>query len=585
MQFAILGPFTVLDDGEAVTIGRGTERALLALLALNTNQPLPADRIIDALWGDSAPPSARDMVRLYVSRARGRIGDHLINEDGGYILRVGDDAVDLDLFERRRRIGANALAAGDPETAALELEQALELWRGTALGEFADLPFAREEIPRLEELRLGVAEDYYQARLDLGAAAELIPSLERLVDDHPFRERARAQLMLALYRAGRQTDALARYRDGRRVLAEEIGIEPGPELRELERAILVHDPGLAAAPLHGLAAAPPAQPSSDPASPSTSRRRLARLAVVAIGLAVAAAGIAVGLLATQGSATGLRSLPPNSVGLVDTSSGKLEAAVRLPGVPVGLAASANRLWVALGEPHEIVEVDPGQRKVLETIPLRAVPRRIAPAPDGVWVAESYYGTIAHVNAITHAVGKSIRLFRPTRISFAAGQEFWAASNGGDNAARLDPKTAHVLERFAPLDAPIAATNGFDAVWFASATHAEVERLSHRRVTRVPIGSPPVDITAGSSTIWAVSPADDKLWGINPKNQAVVHVVDVGPDPESVVAGGGSIWVGSRQAASVTRVDPRTSQVVSTLELQRPVTALNFYAGQLWVAGA
>jgi streptogramin lyase len=307
--------------------------------------------------------------------------------------------------------------------------------------------------------------------------------------------------------------------------------------------------------------------------------------VLAAAVTLAVLGVAVGLLTTRGSRAGLKSLPPNSLGLIDAASGRLEAAVALPGVPVALAGSANRIWVALGEPHEIVEVDPGKRKVLETFPVRAVPRRIAPAPDGIWTAESYDGTIAHVDAATQTLGKSVRLFRPTRISFTPEGELWAASNSGNNAARLDANTAQVLERFAPLDAPIAVTNGFDAVWFASATRAEVERLRHSHVTRIPIGAPPVDVTAGATAIWAISPGDDKLWGIDPRSRAVVHIVDVGPDPESVVAGGGSIWVGSRQAEAVTRVDPQTSRVVSTLELQRPVTALSFYAGQLWVAGA
>jgi DNA-binding SARP family transcriptional activator/streptogramin lyase len=578
LRFAILGPFVVLDHEQPVAVGRGAERALLALLALHANEPLSADRIVTALWGDDPPASAREMVRLYVSRARSRIGDRLATEGGGYVLRVvDDDAVDLRQFEQFRRAGNEALSLGDAEVALAELERAVALWRGDPLAELADVPFAHAEIPRLEELRLAATEEYNDASFACGRGAELVPTLERLVDKHPYRERLRGQLMLALYRAGRQTEALDRYREGRRLLAEEIGVEPGPELRELERAILQHDPVLV--PSRAEAAVEEPAPSQAPR-----RRRHHRwLLAAAAAVAFAAIGGIGGLLVTRASGRHLTVLPTNSLGLVDTDSGTLEAAVKLPGVPVDLAGSAQRLWVALGEPHQIAEVDPGTRRLRQTVDLSTVPRRIAPAPGGIWIGESYDGTIVTLDASTHQVGKPIRLFPPTRISFAAGVSFWAASSETNAAARLDPRTGKVLERHRSLDAPIAAADGRGAVWFASATHAEVQRLRAGRVTTIPIGAPPIDIATGGDSVWAVTPSNGKLWRVNPHDQAVVQIIDVGPDPDSVAFAKGSVWVGSRQAKTLTRVDARTNLVVSTLQLGRPVTALTFYKDQLWVS--
>src|SRR5262249_53514551 len=186
-----------------------------------------------------------------------------------------------------------------------------ELWRGPALAEFADYPFAREETPRLDELRLEATEDYHDARLALGGGADSILALERLVDAHPYRERLPGQPMLALYRAGRQAEALERYREGRRLLVDEVGVEPGPQLRELERAILQHHPALGAL---SRPQAPTEQPGQTP--PTRGRRHFA--AAVVVLLVLPAAAIAAAALATRGGGKGLGSPPPPSLSLLAT---------------------------------------------------------------------------------------------------------------------------------------------------------------------------------------------------------------------------------------------------------------------------
>ncbi len=244
MKFRILGPLEVLADGAPLYVVAGKQRALLADLLLNPNRAIPVTKLVDDLWGDRAPESAVKAVQVNISRLRkvlpaGRLRTH----GPGYVLEVGDDELDLAEFTRLGEAGRQALAGGNPETAADLLSQALSLWRGPALAEI-DEPFAEIEAPRLEELRLGCLEDRFDAELELGRHAEIVGELDAEVGRHPHRERLRAQQMLALYRSGRHAEGLESYRSFRRMLADELGIDPPQRLRSLERRILTQDPEL-----------------------------------------------------------------------------------------------------------------------------------------------------------------------------------------------------------------------------------------------------------------------------------------------------------------------------------------------------
>jgi DNA-binding SARP family transcriptional activator/class 3 adenylate cyclase len=259
MEFRILGPLEVGGDGGAVALPRGKQRALLALLLLEANQSVAATRIVDDLWGAAVPETAAKMIQVYVSRLRRALPEERLETRGAsYVLRVEPGELDLERFEALAAEGRRALSENDPDTAARQLREALSLWRGSALAEF-DEPFARGESARIEELRLAALEERVEADLALGRHAEVTAELEGLVERHPLRERLRRQLLVALYRSGRQAEALAAYRDYRRLLADELGIEPSPDLRELEARILRHDPQLApgAAPVVPVPAAQP----------------------------------------------------------------------------------------------------------------------------------------------------------------------------------------------------------------------------------------------------------------------------------------------------------------------------------------
>ena len=246
MDFRILGPLEALDGTRPVALGGRRRRAVVAALLLHPNETLASERLIDELWGESPPANALKTLQVHVSRLRKSLPEEvLVTRGHGYELRVEREELDARRFERLLDEGRAELAAERPQRALEVLERGLSLWRGPPLADLAYEPFAQAEIARLEDLRVAADEQLVDAKLALGRHAEVIGPLERLVDEHPYRERPRAQLMLALYRADRQADALQAYQDARRQLVEELGIEPGERLRELEAAVLAQDPGLA----------------------------------------------------------------------------------------------------------------------------------------------------------------------------------------------------------------------------------------------------------------------------------------------------------------------------------------------------
>src|SRR5215213_7013319 len=241
MEFRLLGPLEVVEDGRAVAVGGRQPRRLLALLLLHTNEVVSADRLIDELWEGRPPATAPNTMQVHVSKLRKALpGAALRTRPPGYVLEVDAERVDVRRFERLVRDGRAAAVRGDAGAGVALLDEALGLWRGPALAEFAFESFARPEITRLDELRLVAREERFDAALALGRHAELVGELEALVSEHPHRERLRGQLMLALYRSGRQAEALAAYRDARLAL-DALGIEPSEQLRRLERQILTQD--------------------------------------------------------------------------------------------------------------------------------------------------------------------------------------------------------------------------------------------------------------------------------------------------------------------------------------------------------
>jgi len=291
VEFRILGLLEVVEHGQPLEVGRGKDSALLALLLLNANRPVSVERAVDELWEGLKPPAnASKTVQIYVSRLRSRLGsERILTTPAGYVLKADASEVDASRFERLAAEGQAHLEAGKLDRAVGELTAALDLWRGEALADFGFDVFAQAEIGRLRERHESAVADQIDARLGLGQAAELITELEALVREHPLWERPRRQLMLALYHAGRQADALEAYQEARSTFVEGLGIEPSRALRELHQQILNQDPALEPEPRAAEGATPEetsASPAADAAGGLVPRNARKTVTVLFLGFEV-----------------------------------------------------------------------------------------------------------------------------------------------------------------------------------------------------------------------------------------------------------------------------------------------------------
>src|SRR5918995_865792 len=390
IEFRILGPLEASSRGQPLELGAGKQRALLVLLLLRAGEVVSTDRLIDALWGERPPPSALNSVHIYVSQLRKALGNGRLETHGrGYLLALEPEQLDLGRFERLLGDGRELLTAGEADLAAEALRAALGLWRGPPLSDVAFEPFAQGEIARLEELRLAALEERIEADLALGRDAELVPELEGLIREHPLRERLRAQLMLALYRSGRQSEALDAYQQARRLLSTELGLEPGRTLRELEAAILGQDAQLQLPPR-------PIKP--------TRAVHGKRRSVVALGAALllAAAAAVVGIEVTGGETPTPPRVLPNSLVRIDPDTLEATTVARVGSAPDLVVAAGGFVWVTH---HILREVgsdrvhDAGDRTLkrvdpetgeVETVGGGLAPCGLAPDPSGdVWVANCF----------------------------------------------------------------------------------------------------------------------------------------------------------------------------------------------------
>ncbi len=452
MEFRLLGPLEVVDGATSLPIAARKQRALLAVLLLNANRTVSRERIVDDLWGEAVPETARKMVQIYVSQLRKALPEpRLHTRSPGYVLELDGDELDLDRFERLVADGRAALAGGRPGDASDLIGRALALWRGPALTEFSE-PFAQHEAARLEELRLTALEWRLEADLAVGRDAEVAGELEALVPRYPLRERLRSQQMLALYRAGRQADALASYQSFRRALADELGIDPSPALKDLERRMLVQDPGLER-PAAGAvpAGAPPA------AVPRASRIELVgREAEVAEIGGFLSAGSPAGFLLVGGPGIGKTSLW--EAGVDAAREGGLRVLAARP-----TDAEAQHSFAALIDlfdgvaSSELGGLPSPQLHALEVALLRAAPT--GPPPEGPAISVGFLGALRALAArqpLLVAVDDIQWLDRPSadalayvarrlegaavRFLFAArpeGQPALEVALGPDGLARLD----------------------------------------------------------------------------------------------------------------------------------------------------
>ena len=567
MEFRILGPLEVANDGRVLALGSGRQLALVAVLVLHRNQVVSVDRLVDELWDGDAPPTAAKIVRNNVSLLRKELGDRLETRPPGYSLRIDEGELDSDRLER-------AVASGDLAT----LTDALALWRGTPLSQFAFEPFAQAEVARLEELRLAAIESRIDAELPLGRHAQLIPELEALVQRHPSRERLQGQLMLALYRSGRQADALEAYRRARRALHEELGIEPGAELRDLERSILNQDPSLAApdAPVE----APPA---------ATPRRRWALLLAAAAVLGAVAVGL---VLATRDSSGGLSSVPANHVGMIDPASGEIIAAVPVGIRPGPVVAGLGSGWVGNLDDRNLTRIDPIQRVPAATISLdRRTPTGLSVGGGVVWVAHGRSGELSRVEPRFGGISRVTVTDRPYATPYGSvsfnGGLVWSAF-GDSTLARVVARGPRLAGSTLTGGSPAAVVAAGSAVWVANAGGATVERFDPNTFEQGPVkvvsvGRQPVALAYGEGSLWVANRADDTVMRIDPDTNASLFTVRVGDEPVALAFGSGAVWVANAGDGTVSRIDPTSNSVVATIYVGNSPSGITAGMGAVWVS--
>ena len=605
--FRVLGPLEVWFDGASVKIGGARQRALLAMFLLNANRVVSREQLIDELLDDARPETADHTLRVQVSRLRsvvdrpGAVEPRLVRQAPGYRLRVDPGELDLDVFEELVAQAHQASVNGDHELASRTLRAAEALWRGRPLADLDSKPFVQIEIERLAEMRLVATEDRIDAELSLGYHRRLVPELERMVAEHPLRERVRGQAMLALYRSGRQADALAAYRAGRACLVDQLGVEPGPGLRQLERAILRQDAAL------DLPASPSPRPSGEPApdlrvvadrpatlapsarAPALGRRgRIRRRTIVAVAVATGAlVAILVAMRMTPDRDHALRpgrSLTGNGVALLSTADGAIRATVPLRAAPSDMMAGFGSLWVTERLAGDVVRIDPDTHRVLARIPVGARPSRIVAGGRAVWVLDPVSHTASAIDPATDTVTQTIAVAAgATDVAFDAGS-LWVLDPRSGMVSRFDPGTGLRRTTVGVGGHPSSLTTITDGIWVTDDRQGLVHRIDARGATvtqTARLGGAPAAIAATSAGTWVVDRLAATVSRLSFNGRAMASPVGLGGTPSTLATAGGVLWVGDERHGIVLGLDPRTLSIRTRVHLGGGISSLAADHG-LWV---
>jgi len=588
VELRILGPFQAFDDsGREVGLPTGRERALLVALVLRRGEVVSVDALLEVLWGDAAPSTAVKAVQGYVSHLRRVLGSDgaIVTQPPGYVLRIPAEAVDAQQFESLAAEGWRTLE-DDREAALATFDRALALWRGPALAEFAFADFAQRDITRLEELRLETLEGRFEAMLGLGRHGAIVAELETRVAEHPLRERLRGQLMLALYRSGRQVEALEVYRKGRRLLADELGLEPGVELQRLEKAMLSQDPRLdvpetRAGPKPEPAAAPP----SHAAARHPTRRRIAAAAVL-IAVAAAAATFGYLLLADEPAASVV--VTPPTLAVIDPATNRVVASIPVGSKPVAVAAGAGGVWVGDARDGTITRVDPETRKVVKTIGIGAPVVDLAVGLGAVWAATGGFGEVVRIDPDVGAATQRIPLgdpedpVVPSVPSVGVGDgRVWAGVPVG--LARIDARSGEVVDTV-DLDSTQALqiAVGGGAVWVTTIANRakRVEASSGRPTAEFYAGGWVYPVALGGGATWVGGLRG--LAKLNPDTGASLSLSAQVTLVTGIAYGKGSLWLTNGDTADVVRLDAETGAIQATIPTGGRGDDLVVDGGLVWV---
>jgi len=621
VEFRILGPLEVVEDGNPVALGTLKERLVLGVLLLHANGFVSRERLLDDLWGEAPPPTARKAVNVYLSKVRKSLSvagaDPITTASGGYRLNVGTQSLDASRMQVLVGSARERIAQGELEGAAQELQEALSLWRGPTLAGLQLESRGHDEVAQLDELRIAVLMDRIDCDLALGRHEQALGELGVLVREHPLRERLRAQQMLALYRADRQADALEAYAEARQTLVDDLGIEPSEALQRLQQAILRHDPSLESpegiAAVNGLvsnaAASPPALVEDLDSRIAKRRFRFRRWQVALAALLVAAAASLAVTLESRGSG-GAPQVQPNSLVQLDPRTGKPISVVPVNGVEPGpIAITRRAIWTANygddtvsrydlrthkvdsrnltpGQPFDILFDREGNAWITNTpaddeptVPPRSVVIRLKAGVGGTYAGPVYPSHVKPIHFPLPMAG----------YEAIGGGYLWVIVgghgplHGDDRVALVDLGTNKVTSVLHLHHSATSIAFGDGSAWIGTYTRGgfavghnwlEAIRAGSRKPRKIPLQSRvgvnwgPTWIAVGERAVWVLAPPT--LFEVDPQTLHILHRLDLSAEfADAVAVGAGAVWVTGRIAGtgdSVTKIDPRTDKVIRTTPL-------------------
>ena len=602
MRFDILGPVEVVGDNGAVELPPGRARALLLLLLLRPNEPISLDALVEDLWEGAAPPSAGKIVQGYVGQLRRALGNGRIETRGhAYLIHVHTGELDVDRVEALR-IASRGLPPGERSET---LRTALGHFRGRPLEEAGDESFATAERHRLEELRIAILADRVDTDLALGRHADLVPELERVVAAHPLDERLRGQLMVALYRSGRQADALAEYAEIRHALTDELGLEPCDELRSLQRSVLEHDPVLEAPPRTE-------RPPDRTRQGGHSRSRLVA-AGAGLAIVIAAAAIVV-LVAIARSGEPQIVVPADSLVVIDAAHNRIVDAVAVGGRPSFVAAGAAAVWVANIDDRTLSRVDPVTLRVTATIGLGFEPTDMAADSRHVWVVGGYDHALWRLDAdgVARLKVRFEERFPPRREGYERGAAGIALSPGsvwlthGDELSHLDPATGevrwsiraggrwqgavvsdgeHVWVGFNDTARGRAAASRpgrGDTGRFGPDPRVDIVSVDARAVVDgIELGSTPSEMILASGGVWIALPIPGLVSQL--VDDRILRTVPAGNEPVGLAFADDALWVTNQRDGLVRRMNIWSGQIDAVLDIGRPVEGADAAGDRVYVA--
>lgn len=569
MEFRILGPLEVEEDGSPIALAGAKQRSLLALLLLEHGRAVSTDRLIEEIWNGGPPETALKSIQVYVSQLRKALGNgRLITRGHGYELVVEPNELDADRFDALVR-DASGLPARQRSAA---LGDALALFRGEPLADLRLEPWVEPVAAGLEERRLHALESRIDAELELGRHSQVVAELEALVFAHPYREAFVAQLMLALYRSGRQAEALAAYRHGAARLRDELGLEPGRELQALECSILSQDARLDA-----------------PRQPALRRggRRRAWTIVLAGAAVLLVSAVAAGVVVLKRGGTGTLATVPPGVAILDGSSGRLIAHIPWDQLrwPTLVFKGDGDFWVWTLDGNALVRIDPDTGRILQRIgsPLGADTIWARVEGRSIWFAgprlvrmDIASGTEADRFALTDDPSSDSL----DEFDRGAGS-FWIAQQRTGSVLRVDPATGRVQKRFTGLLSPYAVRFADGAAWVV--TYNGVRRIDAATNTIVTTALPPpvAELAAGGGFVWVSNEAKGVVYKLDRAGE-VVATYATGDGARDMAYDDGTLWVVNQDVGTLTGIDAITG-AQRTYRFGHPVQTVGAINGKVLVA--